>query len=73
MGTGKGACALAEKNQFTDSNPVDDSEFRLTDGNWEDFAPWTTASGTQTKKEPQKLQQNPASSEPEYEDEMVHI
>lgn len=28
---------MQEINRFTDSTPVDDTAFRLTDGDWEDF------------------------------------
>lgn len=48
---------MNERNQFFDSTPVDDSVYRLSDGDWTDFPPFAArenASAPERSEEPER-------------------
>ena len=59
---------MQEKNQFTNSIPVDDSAYRLTDGDWEDW--FRTDIAEQPASEPAQEAPQPSNG---YENEIVNI
>lgn len=57
---------MNERNQFSDSTPVDDSVFRLSDGDWTDFPPFAAR---ESAFSPERAEE----SESGYERQIVDI